>query len=167
MRFMFEHIITADPKTVAGTILDLDYQHSIEEVVSDYLHARQVLSQEERPDGKVSRRIRCVLGIDLPSAARRFIGDQDPAWVEDALYDPDSLMWEWDIHPEAGGRLLSSGGMMALGEHTEGTLRRVTGDVSFRVPVYGGRVEEIVVDHLDKIYDTEAHHLASWIHSAP
>ena len=165
MRFEFEHVIGAGPDSVAAVSLDIDYQRSVEAVVSDYLSERTVLSQSERTDGSVMREIRCVLGIALPGGARRFIGDKDPAWVEHAVYTPDELAWRWIVEPEVGRGLLKAGGTITFGDHADGTLRRVAGDVAFRVPVYGGRVEEIVVDHLDKIYDVEARHLAGWLES--
>jgi hypothetical protein len=104
-----------------------------------------------------------VLGVELPGSARRFIGDRDPAWVENALYSPGDLTWEWEIEPEFAGGLLQASGKMIFDDHVEGTLRVVAGDLSFRVPIFGTRVEEVVVDHLDKVYDAEAHHLAGWL----
>lgn len=158
-------MISADPDAVAKTDLDTGYQESVEAVVSEYLSERKMLSQDEHDDGTVHREIRCVLGIELPGGAKRFIGNKDPAWIEQGVYSPRDLSWEWTIKPEVGGGLMSAGGHTVFRDHADGTLRAVSGEVSFHVPIYGRRVEEVVVDHLEKTYAAEARHLADWIAS--
>src|SRR5918912_1105785 len=51
-------------------------------------------SQTEEAEGRVRRRTRCVLGIDM-GAAGRFLGGSEPAWVEDATWHPEKSRWEW------------------------------------------------------------------------
>ena len=162
MHFAIEHHFDADPALVAETILDPAFQATLAGV-TDVLAAREVLSQESR-NGTIVRRVRCVLAVDL-GAARRFVGNGEPAWVEEAVWDPAELTWSWTIHPEIAKELLSAAGTMGLGEAGSGTLRTVAGDVKVRVPIYGGRVERVIVEGLEKAYDAEADHLAEWLGS--
>jgi Protein of unknown function (DUF2505) len=47
----------------------------------------------------------------------------------------------------------------------EKTVRRVTGTVKVRVPLYGGKVEGWIVDGLERAYEEEAERLAEWLES--
>ena len=86
LRFTVTHSFAEPPDAVAEAILDEDYQHSLEDVES--VETRELLSQEERRDGTVVRRTRCVLDLQITGVAKSFIGDGDPAWVEEAVWDP-------------------------------------------------------------------------------
>ena len=43
------------------------------------------------------------------------------------------------------------------------TLRLVTGTVKVKVPLYGGRVEGVIVQGLEQAYAEEATRLAKWL----
>lgn len=162
MDFELSHLIPAPPNAVARVLLDGDYQNSLSGLGP--LAERTVLEQEPFGDGRVRRRVRCVLDMDLPGAARRFLGDANAAWVEEALWHPEKLMWEWRILPEVGGDLLSSSGVITLhGAADEETHRDVTGRVEVRVPFYGGKVERWIVEGLRQAYAEEATRLVAWL----
>lgn len=158
--FQISHSFDAPVERVAAAILERDYQRSLSGV--GQLKSREVLSQEADDDGRVTRRIRCVLGIDL-GAAKRFVGDGEPAWIEEATWYPELQRWEWVIHPEVGADLLAAQGAIALRSEDDTTVRRVEGSVGVRVPLYGGRVERWIVDGLERAYDDEAVRLAQWL----
>jgi hypothetical protein len=158
--FAFEHWFEAPPEAVAGALLDLDYQRSLSEI--DVLSDREVLNQEEADDGRVVRRVRCVLGVDL-GGAKRFIGDSEPAWVEEARWDPATRKWEWLIHPEVAKELLSASGYIEIDGSEEESVRIVSGNVKVKVPLYGGKVEAAIVRGLETAYAQEAEKLAEWL----
>ncbi len=157
------HVIPAPPEAVAEVTLDPAYQRSLEAISSNFLSRRDVIDQQQRDDGTVVREIRCVLGIDLPGAARRFIGGREPSWREEWTYHPDALRWDWRIRPDVGARLLDAAGEMTFEACGEGTVRAVRGHIRFNVPIYGGRVEELVVRELSRSYEKEAEHLTRWL----
>jgi hypothetical protein len=158
--FDIAHRFVAAPEDVARALLDKAYQESLDGIGP--LSERVLLGQEEHRDGSVTRRVRCVLGIDL-GAAKRFLGDSEPAWVEEATWDPVALRWEWVIVPEVAENLLSADGRIELTNSAAGTERRVTGRVKINVPLYGGRVEGWIVDGLKDAYDEEADRLEKWL----
>lgn len=160
MDFSFEHSFDARPDTVAAVLLDLDFQRSLSDVGA--LEARDVLSQVEGENGAVVRRTRCVLGIDL-GAARPFVGDAEPAWEEEAVWDPDGMRWDWVIHPEVGADLLAASGTTRVVGDGEITRRVITGAVKVKLPLYGGRVEGWIVDGLGRAYEEEADRLSAWL----
>ncbi len=162
MDFEIEHAVSGKPEHVAEVLLDPDYQASLGDHLGPLSH-RQVLEQTEFEDGRVVRHIRCVLDIDIHGPAKRLIGDGDPAWVEEAIWYPGKHIWEWKILPEVAKELLSSSGTIELHARGAKTLRVVTGHVTVRVPLYGGKVEGWIVDGLEKAYTDEAAHLEAWL----
>lgn len=159
MDFAFEHRIAAPADEVADTLLDEAYQASLEGVGP--LKERRLLTQEKTQNG-VTRRVRCVLAADL-GAARRFVGNAEPAWVEESVWDDQTRSWSWTIHPEVAQELLSAHGEIELLDKGEETIRRVSGSVKVNVPFYGGRVEKLIVGHLEAAYAEEAEALAGWL----
>lgn len=157
--FAFEHRFDADAATVAGALLDEDYQASLDGM--EPLKERHVLDQRKQGE-VVVRRTRCVLGRDL-GAAQRFLGNAEPAWVEEATWHPDAMRWDWVIHPEVASDLLSSNGSIELEDDGGDTVRRVSGVVKVKVPLYGGKVEGLIVQELERAYDEEADRLAAWL----
>ena len=161
MDFLFEHRFDAPRKEVAEALLDEGYQASLDGM--EPLEKRDVLKQGES-GGKVVRLTRCVLGTDL-GAAKRFLGDAEPAWVEEAVWDDAAQTWTWVIKPEIHADILSSEGKTELVDEGDKTLRRVSGWVKIRVPLYGGRIENTIVRGLEEAYDNEAHRLRDWLES--
>jgi hypothetical protein len=165
VEFAFDHEFSAEPDRVATTLLDLDYQASLQGVGP--LKERVVLSQEAAPDGIITRRIRCVLDIGVGRALKRVIGDETPAWIEEATWSPSDLCWNWTINPEVAASLLSAFGSIRLtGNGHNSTTRQVTGTVDVKVPFYGGKLEATIIEGLERAYEEEALRLKSWLESA-
>jgi hypothetical protein len=164
VEFQIVHEFAARPEEVAAALLDLEYQASLRTLGP--LKDRAVIDQTDGSDGRVTRHIRSVLDIDLPGPARAFIGDGDPAWVEEATWEPDTLSWKWVILPEVGGNFLTASGGTHLKAGSAGTIRHIFGSVRVGVPFYGGKVEGWIVDGFERTYDEEAQHLASWLQSS-
>ncbi|MGH2557411.1 MAG: DUF2505 domain-containing protein [Actinomycetota bacterium] len=162
MDFEIEHRIEAPVEEVAEALLDPGYQASLDGIGA--LGERSLVSQESRGDGEVIRRVRCVLGVD-PGPAKRFLGGAEPAWIEEARWDPETLRWGWVIHPEVGRAFLRAEGAIELLAERAGTRRRVTGKVEVRVPGFGARVESIIVDGIKAAYADEAERLSDWVRS--
>ncbi len=109
------------------------------------------------------RRIRCVLDLQASGAAKRFLGDQKPAWIEEATWDPKSSRWDWTIHPEVARDLLKASGQIAVHAAGRGATRTVSGRVKVAVPLYGSKVEGWIVSGLEDAYEEEAERLTRWL----
>jgi hypothetical protein len=159
--FEFSHSFDAGAEDVAAVLLDPAFQASLADIGS--LEEREVLLQNESEDGAVERRIRCVLDLHVSGAAKKFLGDQAPAWVEEAVWDPDEMRWDWKIVPEIAAELLSASGETVVEQDGAETVRTVAGSIKVKVPLYGGKVEGWIVDGLRAAYDEEADRLAEWL----
>lgn len=160
MDFEIEHHVDAAPDTVAEILLDESFQASLRDL--EGLAERRVLSQGE-VDGRVERRTRYVLDIDVKGPARAFLRDGEPAWVEIARWDASALRWDWVVEPEVAGELLDASGATELVDRAGATARRVVGSVRVKVPVYGGRVERWIVEGLNRAYEEEAERIQRWM----
>ena len=162
MDFTVSHAFDASPDELAAVLLDEDFQHALDDV--GVLEKRHLVSQEERADGTVERRTRCVLGIKINDIARKFIGDGEPAWVEHAVWYPDRMQWEWEIEPEVADHILSAHGTITVTGSDDASEREVSGTVKISgIPIYGGRVEQWIVDGIEAAYDEEADQIAEWL----
>jgi hypothetical protein len=164
VEFDIVHEFAAHPDRVAAALLDLEYQSSLGTLGP--LKERAVLDQSDGSDGLVTRRIRSVLDIQLPRPARAFIGDGDPAWVEESTWEPHTLSWKWVIVPEVAREILTASGETHLKEGGAGTVRHIFGSVRVGVPFYGGKVEALIIDGFERTYDEEAVRLAIWLRAA-
>jgi hypothetical protein len=161
MDFSVSHHLAHPPDEVAAALLDEDFQESLSDVES--LKERTLESQIEKDGGVVVRRTRCVLDIQVSGAAKRFVGNGEPAWVEESRWDPERMEWRWTIIPEIGGNLLEANGRIHIEPDGDGTQRRVTGTVKVNVPLYGGKVEGWIVDGIEHAYAEEAERLEAWL----
>lgn len=161
MDFEVGHQFAFTADELAAAMLDEAYQRSLSKIPP--LESRELLGQASQPDGTVVRRVRCVLGVELPGAARKFLGNSEPAWVEEATWHPAAMRWDWTIVPEVAKELLSSHGTIRIERSSEKSTRWVRGRVSVKVPMVGGRVERVVVDGLRRAYEEEAHRLGAWV----
>jgi hypothetical protein len=160
--FRIEHSLTSAPEHVAEVLLDRDYQEHLGDHLGAVSH-RKVLGQKELSEGRVERRIRCVLELHLGGAAERFLGGADPAYVETAIWHPDDLRWDWTIEPEVAKELLDARGSIHILPNGSGTIRAVDGTVRVKFPLYGGKVEGWIVEGLEDAYCEEAGRLQAWL----
>lgn len=161
MDFEISHAFDAPPERVAEVLLDEAFQRSLGDIGA--LAEREVLEQTERADGSVERRIRCVLDVQISGAAKRFLGDGPPAWVEESSWDPDRMEWSWTIHPEVAGDLLRAKGTTSIAADGHAGVRVVSGLVKVSVPLYGSKVEGWILSGLEAAYDEEAERLEAWL----
>lgn len=161
MDFEISHEFEASADEVAEALLDEAFQESLHDLGS--LEVREVLDQQERKDGSVLRRTRCVLDLEITGAAQKFLGSQRPAWIEEAVWDPDSMTWSWTIHPEVAAELLDAKGTISIDDDGEAAVRTVAGTVKVKVPLYGSKVEGWIVGGIEAAYEDEADRLADWL----
>lgn len=161
VRFEITHAFDASADAVAEALLDEEFQESLSDIGA--LAERSVLAQEEQSDSTVVRRTRCVLDVKATGTAKKFLGDQRPAWIEEAVWDPEEMRWEWTIHPEVAAELLKAKGTIDIADDGDGSERTVSGEVKVTVPLYGSKVENWIVAGLEAAYQEEADRLAEWL----
>ena len=161
VRFEISHLFDVSPDELAETLLDEDFQESLSDL--DALAGRTVILQEERSDSTVLRRTRCVLDLKASGPAKKFLGDQKPAWIEEAIWHPEPMQWDWTIQPEVAAELLKATGKIHIEDEADGATRTVSGDIKVNVPLYGSKVENWIVAGLEAAYEEEAERIVEWL----
>lgn len=161
VRFEISHLFDAAPDAVAAALLDEEFQESLSDIGA--LAERSVILQEERSNSTILRRTRCVLDVRASGPAKKFLGDQKPAWIEEAIWHPKTMRWDWTIHPEVAAELLKAKGKIHIAGDGDGAERTVSGDVKVSVPLYGSKVENWIVAGLEAAYEEEAERIAEWL----
>ncbi len=160
MRFDVVHEFEAPPEQITAALFEPGFQSSLDGVGG--LRERTVLSEDQGAEG-TTRRVRCVLDIQVSGVARSMLGDADPAWVQVERWDRDRSHCDWTIEPEVGAELLSAGGTIDVAPSPRGCARSVAGEVKVRVPLYGGKVEGWIVDGVRRAYEEEARRIEAWL----
>ncbi|MFT4702879.1 MAG: hypothetical protein ACI81R_000567 [Bradymonadia bacterium] len=128
-----------------------------EEFEAEFAKATDVIREisEERRDGAVSyRRRECTLASDLPALAKKVMGGSALAWHEEATLDRDRNRLEWEvILPGAIGDRVKVKGSTRIRFADGVCTRSISGDISVRVPLIGGRVESLIAKSVGESYD--------------
>jgi hypothetical protein len=72
-----------------------------------------------------------------------------------------------DVDVAIPGAPASASGTMALAEDGDGSLFEVHADVTVRVPLIGGKIEEIVADQVRRLLEAETQFTVRWLGSHP
>lgn len=99
---------------------------------------------------------------DIPDAARKVLKGQ-LVIVRKSVYSGfDGERFTGSARAEAAGGLgLIDGGAETLGREG-GAVESVSGQVKVSVPLLGGKLEKMVVGHLDRLFEAEYQHLRRW-----
>lgn len=161
VRFEISHLFDVPADALAETLLDEEFQESLSDIGA--LAERSVILHEERSDSTILRRTHCVLDVNVTGAAKKFLGDERPSWVEEAIWHPKPMRWDWTIHPEVAAELLKAKGKIHIQDDDGRAARTVVGDVKVSVPLYGSKVENWIVAGLERAYEEEAERIAEWL----
>src|SRR5215210_1516096 len=72
-----------------------------------------------------------------------------------------------DVDVAIPGAPASASGSMALADDGDGSLFEVHADVTVRVPLIGGKIEEIVADQVRRLLEAETEFTVRWLGSHP
>lgn len=98
----------------------------------------------------------------IPSAASRFVkGDLRVSFVEEWSRDEAGARSRTRVTVD--GAPVSVEATSTLAPADAGCIRDVTGNVSVRVPLLGGRIEKEAVAHLGRVVEHERELAASWL----
>ena len=100
---------------------------------------------------------------DIPDAARKFLPGQLTIVRTSTYTGFDGQRFSGSARAEAAGGLgLISGEAEGVGRDGV-TEESVSGSVKVSVPLLGGRLEKMVVSHLDRLFEAEYRHLNRWV----
>ncbi len=109
-----------------------------------------------RTDTQARTRLRWRLSVDLPREASRFIDPNNVAWVENTLWDLDAQTATVAFEPVQASALLRASAIVKMIQDGDDCVRRITGDLSVRIPLLGHKVENAINDGIGEHLGEEA-----------
>jgi hypothetical protein len=160
VRFSLEQTLPGSVDDVIAALLDPEFLRCLGDLPN--LAPPEVLDQQ-RDGSRVVQRIHYQFTGSLSPAVSRVIDPKKVTWVDETTYDLVAKRATFRIIPDHYvGKLKCSGSY----EFTDGgatTLRRVAGELSVSVPLFGRVVEKAIVSGLEEHMGTEAELLQEWL----
>jgi hypothetical protein len=166
VRFEVEHRFAVTIGAVEAAMTDPDFSAQLQ---LPGVAPLQVVDRREDGD-VVSMNIAYEFTEQLPAVARGILGSGRLRWVQATVIDRARHRGEFTIVPGSHADRLSCGGSYLFRPVTDsteakGTVRTITGELTVRVPLLGGRAERAITSGLIERLDVEADALATWLAS--
>lgn len=152
MRFEAEHHFRGSPGQVAAVLTDPDFYGRL--VLPDVGVPRVVERAADGPRSTLGLRYEFTGTLD--PTARRIIGPNRLAWVQEVEVDTVTGSGELTFHAQADPRRLHGSARFTLEPQDGGCVRRLTGDLVVAVPLIGSRAEGRIVPGILRRLDIEA-----------
>lgn len=152
MRLQAEHRFNGSPGEVAAFLTDPQFYAAL--VLPD-VSQPEIL--ESRADGPQSLlRVRYGYTGNLNSVARRVIGTQRLAWIQQVVLEHSANSGELTFHAEADPKRLHGSARFDLEAGDGGCVRRLAGELVVAVPLIGSRAERKLLPGVLRRLDIEA-----------
>jgi hypothetical protein len=112
---------------------------------------------------RVRLRVRYVFSGHLPPIARRVLGHDELAWVQESTVDLTRHRTDFRVRPERHRERLGCHGTYLLRADGGDTVRTIAGDLVVHVPLLAGRAERAIASGLVERLDAEAVTLRRWL----
>lgn len=153
MRVSLTHRFACAPETL-WEVFDSD---EFEEALGRETGVVRELATEQVNGPVVERRRRTRLAQELPGVVKKVLGADSLEWVELARLNRERNRLEWAVEmPRAVASRVDVHGTTRVRADGDESIRTITGEISVRIPVVGGRVEAIVAKSLTESYEAAA-----------
>ena len=142
----------------------------------EYLRARlrelggpgsQLLEHEATPEGARYRLRQGLSERDLPPIVGKVVGGDLAIERTESLRRTGAGSYDGDVDVKIGGVPASAGGTMRLADSGSGdgagSLFEVNADVAVNVPLFGGKIEEIVAEQVRRLLEAETAFTIHWL----
>lgn len=156
MKFRKELAYDADPATVFEMLSDPAFREKV-------AHAQEVVSVDVKLTSSgsgfslVNDQVQDTAG--LPALAKKFAGDTTQAVITEEW----SSSTAGSVSITAPGKPTKAQGTITLRPDGTGTTELVELDVKVKVPLIGGKLEQLMVDNIDSGYDIEHQVGRAWL----
>ena len=140
MRFTHDLAYDATPSAVATMLADPRFRERVCDATRAVRRQVDVDGAPDQPHTVVVDQTQPATGV--PSVAKKFVGDEIRI-VQRESWSGDSGA---TFVVEIPGKPATFSGSIALVPDGEGTVEKVNGDVTVKVPLLGGRLESMIAD---------------------
>lgn len=127
----------------------------------------EVLSQEAKDDGTVTRTVRGMPKMDMPKPVMKLLGDGF-SYKESGKYDPNTKVWTWTMTPAKLADKLRNEGTVKCEKISDDKCRRVAEiDIEAKVFGVGGLIESSSEKQMADGWNKSAAYMNRWIADHP
>ena len=152
MRFQTEHRFNGSPQEVAAVLSDPRFYETL--TLPDVSEPEVLESSGDGPRSLV--RLRYQFTGNLDGMARRLIGTQRLAWIQQVEIDRSGDSGDLSFNAEADPKRLHGSAHFVLQADDGGCVRRLSGELVVAVPLIGSRAERKIVPGVLRRLDIEA-----------
>jgi len=153
------HSFPVSPKRAFEELFGEDYEEAVSKVSR---LQRQVLEDRSEP-GHRPRRIQVVPDRTRPAAVARVIGQDRFSYEIEEHHDLEALRMDFEVTPDRHADKVLIGGSWALSEAPGGCERLVRIEITVRVPLVGGKIEQQIGADLAASYEDAALFAQRWL----
>ena len=124
---------------------------------------REMVELGPEIDGIQSWRIRMTPQRELPRAVAKLIGSKKLVYEQESRLDRSAGVLEWRVLPQVLADKVTAQGTMRIVPAAGGCERIVTGEISVRVPMLGGRIEKTIMSSVTDSYNRAAEVIAELV----
>jgi hypothetical protein len=163
VRYQIKHTFNVDEGTFWNQVFfDPDYNQTLFERHLKFPVYR-VLTLDKQPDGSVHRRVECAPPVEIPSVAKKIVGEST-SYVEDGRYDPKRKRFEADVQLKVGGDKIKTKVAIWVEPRGDKRVERIA-EIDNEVKVFGvGKILETFIEkQMRESYDQSAAFTNTWI----
>ena len=120
---------------------------------------KELLSETKLSDG-VTYKIRLTNPEEIPAIAQKFTGEH-LSYVETRTWSSKGNTWV--IEPDVKGAKVEAKGVTEIVADGEGCIRRTKGTVNVSLPLIGKKIEQMVLESIQKTFKQNAEYCRSYI----
>ena len=159
MRLELTHPLPASSDAVWQLVFSDEFSSALDQRTG----VRREKVADELKSGKQHTSFRIVHSEPLPKVAAKAMGSNTLVYFQDQVIDEATKTVHWRVRLPSLGSKIQASGTYRLEAVADRCQRVVSGDISVRIPLIGGRVEKEIVKKLSASYDDSAKFIRQWL----
>jgi len=123
----------------------------------------RVVKEEHPTETGKYRRYRVTQTKDLPKAAQKMLRTERVSYTQIQNYHDNDLRIDWEVLPDTFVGKVKIAGILQVRGRGNGCERVVNGEINVAVPLIGRKIEQHVVDKLQRSYVRAAEVTDKWL----
>ncbi len=136
---LIEDRFNCSPKDLYALLTDNAFD---DELMKALNVGKELISSDKKAIGP-EYKIRLTSAEEIPAIAKKFVGDH-LSYVETRCWNDAKCANTWVILPEVKGATVEAKGTTDIVADGDGCIRRTKGSITVKLPLIGGKIEEMV-----------------------
>lgn len=115
---------------------------------------KECLEKKEDASGPVYK-LRLTNPEEIPAIAKKFTGEK-LSYIETRAWNKTKCANTWIIAPEIKGATVEAKGKTEIVASNSGCIRKTTGSITVKIPLIGGKIEEMVKQSIIQTFKKNA-----------